>query len=189
MLFDITTQRTIAKIKKITIGPIVEMFYSDIKKDEVISILKTKAIKATREERDLIYKDIHKIDLRDNVETLHQYIDLFNESKSIFDFVNDKKIYVINEDKINAIMVNNYKETISHLDNVGIVETKDYVSFIFDLDFLKKYSVPAQFCRTTKICPSPAKLLQVHLSLFHSEITILSPPPMMQVTLPLYFRR
>ena len=48
---------------------------------------------------DLIYKDIHKIDLRNNVETLHHYIDYFNETTSIIDYVKDKKIYVINEDK------------------------------------------------------------------------------------------
>ena len=140
-LFDVSTQRTIAKIKDITIGPIVEMFYSDAKKEEVISLLKEKAFKTTKEERDLIYKDIHRIDLRDNLETLHQYIDLFNESKSIFDFVSNKKIYVINEDKINAIIANNYKETISHLEAIGALETKEYVSFNFDFDFLKKYNV------------------------------------------------
>lgn len=140
-LFDVLTQRTISKIKKITITPVVEMFYSDLKKDEVISLLKSKALKASSDERDLIYKDIHRIDLRDNMETLHRYIDLFSASKTIFDFVTDKKIYVVNEDKIAGILLNNYKETLSHYDSLGLVETRNFVSFIFDENFFEKYNV------------------------------------------------
>ena len=137
-VFDVETQRTITKIKRFSIAPIVEMFYSEDSKMAAIKVLKEKINQCRQIEQDLIYKDINKIDLRDDVDTLHQYIDLFTSSSSIIDFADDKKLYVINEDKINAITTKNKEEIKNHYCSIESVILNEYSDFNFSID-LSKY--------------------------------------------------
>ena len=140
-LFDVDTQRTISKISEINIHPLVELLYSDEEGLRVINVLKENIKEASKEEIDLIYKDISKIELRNELETIHNYIDLFNHTNSVVDFVDEKMIYVINEDKINALFQKTFDDIYKHYDTIGSRVLNRYLTFIEDDNFFSKYNV------------------------------------------------
>ena len=140
-IFDVETQRTISKISEITIYPLVELIYSDLEGQRVIDKLKEDIKIASKEEAELIYKDISKIELRTDLETIHNYIDLFNTSNSIIDLVDDKTIYVINEDKINALFHKTFDDINKHYLAIGSKVLNKYLTFIEEDNFFKKYQV------------------------------------------------
>jgi len=133
-IFDVASQRTISKIKRVMLSPINELFYNDENKNKVINILKESIKDCDLIEKDLIYKDIHKIDLRDNIDTLHHYIDLFSENSSILDFVENKRIYLLDEDKIEAIKLKNIDETKKHYNSLNSVVLNKYLPFNFEYE-------------------------------------------------------
>ena len=140
-LFSSETQRTISKISQFTLCPLVELIYSDEEAKKAIGILKEKITQASRNEVELIYKDINKIELRVEIETIQNYIDLFGTPSSIIDFKEEKIVYVINEDKINSLFQKAFDDIFKHYDAIGLNVTKDYVTFINDESFFKKYNV------------------------------------------------
>ena len=139
-IFDSQTQRTISKISKANIYPLVELLYSDLEGQKAIKTLKEEVINLSKTENELIYKDINKIELRTELETIHNYIDLFNESTSIIDFVDEKILYVINEDKIKALFVKTFDDIYKHYDTIGCSYTRKYMTFINNEEFFKKYN-------------------------------------------------
>ena len=139
-LFDAETQRTISKISEANITPLVELIYSNEKAKEVIDVLKKEIPNANKEEIDLIYKDINKIELRTDVETIHNYIDLFNTGVSILDFSIDKMVYVINEDKINALFKKSFDDIYNHYKTIGCNVLNKYLTFIEKDNFFSKYN-------------------------------------------------
>ena len=139
-LFDAETQRTISKISEVNITPLVELIYSNEKAKEVIEVLKKEIPNANKEEIDLIYKDINKIELRTDVETIHNYIDLFSRGVSILDFSLDKMVYIINEDKINALFNKTFDDIYNHYETIGCKVLNKYLTFIEEDNFFSKYN-------------------------------------------------
>ena len=140
-IFSSETQRTISKIKEFTLCPLNELLYSDTEAKIVIEFLKKELANTNKNEVDLIYKDINKIELRVEVETIHNYIDLFCESSSIIDFATDKIVYVINEDKINALFTKTFDDIYKHYDTIGANVIRKHLTFIEDYSFFTKYNV------------------------------------------------
>ena len=139
-LFDSETQRTISKISEINIYPLIELIYSDLEKINVIDKLKQELRNASKEEVELIYNDINKIELRTELETVHKYIDLFTESCSVLDFIDEKMLYIINEDKINAIFDKTFDDINKHYDSVSCKVLSKYLTFIKRDDFFQSYN-------------------------------------------------
>ena len=140
-VFDSVTQRTISKISKVNIYPLVELLYSDEKGLEVINYLKEECKKANVNEIDLLYKDINKIELRIELGTIHKYIELFGSNCSIVDFKEDKILYVINEEKINALFDKVFDDINNHYQTSGYSLLTNYIPFIKDKDLFEKYNV------------------------------------------------
>ena len=136
-LFNAETQRTLAKISKISINPIVELFYSDDEAKRVIETLKEDVKIASKEERDLVYKDINRIELKSELETIQMYAGLFTSTSSIIDFALDKKIYIVNEDKINSLIIKNKEDIESHYDTLNSNVLRKYIPFDYNLDLTK----------------------------------------------------
>lgn len=139
-LFSAETQRTLAKISSVEIHPIVELFYSYEEAQNVVSILKEKANTTTIEERELIYKDINKLELKSELETIQQYANLFDNTTSIIDFSEEKAIYVINEDKINSLRLKTKADINHHYDSISSSILREYQTFNYNFD-LNNYNV------------------------------------------------
>lgn len=139
-IFSSETQRTISKITKVNIYPLVELIYSDEEAKEVIKILKEEASTANKNEVELLYKDINKIELRVELETIHNYIDLFDTASSIVDFAVNKTVYVINEDKIKALYDKTFNDIYNHYDTISSNVIRNYLTFINDDNFFSKYN-------------------------------------------------
>ena len=140
-LFSAETQRTISKITEVTLSPLIELLYTDEAAKNVISILKREINEASPTEVDLIYKDINKIELRVEVETIQNYIDLFSDSSTILDFADNKMVYVINEDKINALITKTFEDIYKHYDTINSNVIRKYLTFIEDENLFTKYNV------------------------------------------------
>ena len=139
--FSAESQRTIMKTTEVTLSPLIELLYSDEQGQRVISILKSMIPQASNTEVDLIYKDINKIDLRVEVETIQNYIELFSNYSSILDFAEQKMVYVINEDKINSLFAKTFDDIYKHYDTIGSSVIRKYLTFIEDEKFFEKYNV------------------------------------------------
>ena len=139
-LFDCETQRTISKISEVNINPLVELLYTEDEKLKVINLLKQELKNASKDEVELIYNDINKIELRTELETVHKYIDLFSEPVSILDFGEEKMVYIINEDKINALFEKTFDDIKKHYEGVGCNVLNKYITFIYKEDFFKSYN-------------------------------------------------
>ena len=94
-IFDVETQRTYKKITKIDVFPLEEIFYSEDKKKNIIQALSLKKGLASSSEYQTLIETIRRIDLRTETELLYSFISLFDETSSIIDFIDDKKIYLI----------------------------------------------------------------------------------------------
>ena len=129
------------KITEVTLSPLIELLYTDEAAKNVISILKRWINEASPTEVDLIYKDINKIELRVEVETIQNYIDLFSASSTILDFAENKMVYVINEDKINALMAKTFDDIHKHYDTINSNVIRKYLTFIEDENLFTKYNV------------------------------------------------
>ena len=134
-IFSAETQRTIAKISSITISPIIELFYTQLEGDKIVSSLKEGLKVAQKSEIDLIYKDISKVELKTELETIHQYVDIIDSSISILDFKEDKVIYVINEEKINALFAKTKEDITTHYETIGSNVLSKYSTFNYDFSF------------------------------------------------------
>ena len=139
--FNVETQRTISKISKIQIAPLIELLYTDESAKKVIDILKSKLTNISKTEIELIYKDINKIDLRIELETIHNYIDLFDETSSILDFSNDKIVYAINADKINVLRKKTIDDIYAHYDTISFNAFRNCLTFIDEESLFEKYNV------------------------------------------------
>ena len=136
-LFDPETQRSTIKIDSAVLFPIDEIFYSDETKKEVINILTSRKSDASKEELEIINKDIEKIDQRNEINTLHNYISLFAKSESILDYKENSKIYLINEDKIISIVEEINRHTNQYFKDLNSAVLKEY-NFFLNYDELIK---------------------------------------------------
>ncbi len=103
------TQRSYKEIDSISIKPVIEMLYTDTDlKRAIQGILNFKENTLLSDiEKNMIDKDINDLSLRENTSKLMRYIAFFyNESCSIVDFKENKKIYFIDPGKIEDIYKN-----------------------------------------------------------------------------------
>ena len=96
--FNIDTQRSIAKIDYVNILPVSEFIYDDedykIAKERIEAFINSYEL--SQIEYDMYKNDLMNLSLHNNLDTLSRYLSFFDENKmTIFDFVSDKKIYVI----------------------------------------------------------------------------------------------
>lgn len=134
-IFSADTQRTILKINSLTMHPLTELFYDDLETVSIINELKSKVKEASKLEVDLLYKDITKLELKTELETVHHYIDLVSKGVSILDFAEDKIVYIINEEKINSLIEKTKDDIEKHYENIESNVIRNYHSFNFDLSF------------------------------------------------------
>ena len=125
-IFDVETQRTYKKIKKIDVFPLEEIFYSEDKKKNIIQELSLKKGLASSSEYQTLIETIRRIDLRTETELLYSFISLFDETSSIIDFIDDKKIYLINEDKALSIIKTNEEQIKKYYDDINSIVVKDF---------------------------------------------------------------
>ncbi|MGM9972099.1 MAG: transcription-repair coupling factor [Anaeroplasmataceae bacterium] len=120
--FDSETQKSIDKIENVVILPVVEMLYCDKERDEALSnldkfISENKLSSAENERYEL---DRLSLLNRNNIDLLMRYISLFNIKKeTIFDFKENKKIYMIDTTKINDTHQRMIRDLDEYCSNVG----------------------------------------------------------------------
>ena len=139
--FDVNSQLSKLKLTKTNLYPIVELFYSDSQKEKVLSELNTFKSNASEYEYELLCKDILRISLRNELDVVYSYIALFDKLESIIDFADDSKIYIINEDKINAIEEEIYEESKKYFDDLASVVLKEYSPFLPKEEVLKNHII------------------------------------------------
>lgn len=125
-IFDVETQRTYKKITKIDVFPLEEIFYSEDKKKNIIQALSLKKGLASSSEYQTLIETIRRIDLRTETELLYSFISLFDETSSIIDFIDDKKIYLINEDKALSVIKTNEEQIKKYYDDINSIVVKDF---------------------------------------------------------------
>ena len=112
--FDIETQKSINEINSFTLIPVYELFYN---KNSLNTALKRieeykNGLNLCLEESTKIENDINNLNLMNNLDNLNSYIRFFNEKDTtIFDFSNNKKIYLFDMASLNI----DYKKMIKDL--------------------------------------------------------------------------
>lgn len=120
--FDVLTQLSIEKIEGIVIYPTVEMLYSDDMLDVMLKNLDKfmENHKLSEEEKDRINTDRVSLENKENLDMLMRYVDFFDISKStIFDFKDNKKVYLIDSKKINDAYLRMLRDINEYNSNVG----------------------------------------------------------------------
>ena len=132
--FDVETQRSDkSELKEITISPVIEFIYNkdNLNKGikEIKLFLENNEISDVYQE--IINRDIDNLLLREETESLTRYIQAFYDQEiTISDYVINKKIYFIDEGRIeetfNNIMLD-YNEYTKHFTSSG---EENYLSFV-----------------------------------------------------------
>ena len=96
--FNIDSQRSIVKVDYINILPVSEFIYDDddynIAKDKITAFMDKYEL--SQIEYDMYKNDLMNLSLHNNLDTLSRYLEFFDDEKmTIFDFVDNKKIYLI----------------------------------------------------------------------------------------------
>lgn len=141
-LFEPETQVSIGRAETVKALPINELFYNDQQKDEVVHKIEQFIEHGNLSilEKDKTNDDLDKIYNREDLENLKQYIPFFNETKNcLFDFVNQKKIYFVDVDKMRL------NEKRVHEDLESYVSTEKIplyagIPFLHDLEDVLKYN-------------------------------------------------
>lgn len=100
--FNIETQRSINKVAEINVLPVSEFIYSNdeykIAKDKILAFMDS--YKLSEIEAETYKQDLFKLEQHKSLDTLSRYLGFFDENIStIFDFVDDKRIYIIDPAK------------------------------------------------------------------------------------------
>ena len=96
--FNIDSQRSIMKIDYVNILPVSEFIYDDsdyeIAKAKIEEFMDSYQLSEI--EYDMYKNDLMNLSLHNNLDTLTRYLSFFDpEKKTIFDFVDNRKVYVI----------------------------------------------------------------------------------------------
>ncbi len=128
--FDVGSQLSKLKLKNTKIFPIVELFYDDEQKENVVNQLNTLKSQASELEYNILCKDILRIDERNELDVVFNYAGLFSKLESIVDYQANSKIYLINEDKILGISEDIQRETAKYHTDLASKVLKNYSCFI-----------------------------------------------------------
>ena len=125
--FDIETQRSIKKIDNALILPVSELLYdeNDFKfaKTKILSFIDNFDLNQIEDE--MYKKDIFNLSEHKSLDTLSRYLEFFDESKTtIFDFVDNKRIYVIDSLSTSYVMC---QETRNRVRHHGITRRKSHI--------------------------------------------------------------
>ena len=100
--FDVITQKSIGKLNEAFILPVSELLYDE----DMFNIAKSKMLgfmdsyKLSELEEQMYKKDLDNLYLHKSLDTLSRYIKFFSpKEETIFDFVSNKKIYLIDSVK------------------------------------------------------------------------------------------
>lgn len=133
-IFDISTQRSVEKVKNAYIYPYYEIIYS---KDEVDAI-KDKIIK-TQGVNEKSLKVINQIENHLNLDLLYLYLPYIDESyQPVMDLIKEKYIVFANIHRILEKEQQNYNELFEHLSNNNICVKSNF--FLNTLDFIRTNS-------------------------------------------------
>lgn len=102
-VFDPETQRSFSEVNSIEITPLYELFYTKEMLDEALKNIYNEIDinKLSNEEEKKLNLDIENLKERQKLQTLNIYIPFFNQEKTtLLDFKENKKIYIIDEEKM-----------------------------------------------------------------------------------------
>ncbi|MBR6071608.1 MAG: transcription-repair coupling factor [Acholeplasmatales bacterium] len=96
--FNLDNQRSIAKIDYVNILPVSEFIYDDedykLAKEKIEGFMDS--FELSQIEYDMYKNDLMNLSLHNNLDTLSRYLEFFDsERMTIFDFVKNKRVYVI----------------------------------------------------------------------------------------------
>lgn len=131
--FDINTQKSLHAISSIDIIPLNEMFYTDEEKDIIISRIRSLEDLSIKEE-EVFKTDIENLEQRSNVSVLRKYIGVLSD-KNILDFKDDKKIFFIDDSKIEKSFEKTVADMQEYEENLGgnALSKLDYFCDIYDI--------------------------------------------------------
>ena len=100
--FDTETQRSIEEINKILILPVSEFLYDDndykVARNKILAFIENQELSEI--ENEMYQHDLFSLSEHKSLDTLSRYLNFFDDSKTtIFDFSDNKKIYVIDYKK------------------------------------------------------------------------------------------
>ncbi len=143
-VFDGETQKSIDKIDKIRIIPVTELLYSDIEVNEAIS-----KINSFIEDNKIFASELEKIEYdkinlinRENTDLLMRYISFFTDNKkTIFDFIDNKKVYFIDYGKIEEVNDRMIMDLENYCSNLGGYNLLKMDYFLEYNKFIRLYDV------------------------------------------------
>ena len=137
-MFDVDSQRSFGNLNNIDIFPLCELFYTSQMKDEAILKIKKHFSKfnLSNKEEEKLLLDLEKIDNRQSLQSLNIYIPFFNEEEtSILDFSDNKKVYIIDEYKMDL----NMKQKEDDLNTFALtMDGKAFLSLGYLIDYRKQ---------------------------------------------------
>ena len=137
--FDINTQKSINKIDNIEIIPLDEMFFTD-SDEEIIRNFITSSNPNSDKEKEILTTDLENLDNKSNISLLRKYIGLIS-NENILDFIDNKKIYFIDENKLNQAYIKMEDDIFEYNSNIDGVVFKD-LHYYYDYEEIKnKYKI------------------------------------------------
>ena len=138
--FSPSTQRSYKELKNVIIRPYTELFFTSQEREELINYLKSQQ-GLSLEEQTIISNNISDLDLNHNLDQLVFYHAYFDKMESIISFASDKKIYLINEDKILYNLENIVKKNRENYEEIGSKVLVKYPLFLDYQDVIKEQAL------------------------------------------------
>ena len=136
--FDINTQKSINKIDSIEIIPLDEMFFNDNDIELIRNYILSKT-NLTDKEQEIIDNDLTNLETRSSISLLRKYIGLIS-NETILDFVDKKKIFFIDENKLNQSYIKMENDLLEYNSNIG--EAFKDLNYFYDYNEIKlKYKI------------------------------------------------
>jgi len=137
--FDINSQKSINKIEKIEIIPLDEMFFTE-SDEAIIRDFITSSNPSSDKEKEILTSDLENLDNKTNISLLRKYIGLIS-NENILDFIDNKKIYFIDEFKLNQAYIKMEDDIYEYNSNIDGVVFKN-LNYYYDYnEILNKYKI------------------------------------------------
>ena len=137
--FDINSQKSINKISDIEIIPLDEMFFTTAD-EEIIRDFILNSNPNSEKEEEILRNDLENLDNKTNISLLRKYIGLIS-NENILDFIDNKKIYFIDENKLNQAYVKMEDDIYEYNSNIDGVVFKN-LKYYYDYEEIKnKYKI------------------------------------------------